>query len=184
MVLCLQRKTLDAPLAAVGLDLRAHNMFEERPDRCHLSLCWWHLSALVKRRKRKFSSSPTQVWRLPSQPAVDPALKSWTFARSLFPPCSLFSPPTTFARSQLFLRLLLLLHEGSPRKKWSLHYPDIDGCKLHQANFWPSKIDQPALNVIVQIFCNFSTAVFSSSKILNFDLIWLVAIWFAKELSG
>ena len=47
-------KRLMPPSYAVGLDLRVHNMFEERADRCHLS-------APVKRPKRKFSSSTSQV---------------------------------------------------------------------------------------------------------------------------
>ena len=55
----------------VGHDLRVHNMFEERPHRCHLS-------APVKKPKRKFSSSS------PGLKVATQALKSWMFARSLF----------------------------------------------------------------------------------------------------
>ena len=97
MVLCLQRKTLDAPLAscAVGHDLRVHNMFEERPHHCHLS-------APVKRPKRKFSSSG------PGLKVASQALKSWMFARSLFLPSHDFRTLSTFSPG--------FCYEGTTRK--------------------------------------------------------------------
>ena len=74
VVLCLQWKKRFMPpkSGAVGFDLWEHNMFEERLDRCHLS-------APVKRlKRRKFSSFP-QVRRLPpsSSSYFPGALKSW-----------------------------------------------------------------------------------------------------------
>ena len=74
VVLCLQCKKRFMPpkSGAVGFDLWEHNMFEERLDRCHLS-------APVKRlKRRKFSSFP-QVRRLP------PSSSSPSSSSSYFP---------------------------------------------------------------------------------------------------
>ena len=93
---------------AVGFDLWEHNMFEERLDRCHLS-------APVKRlKRRKFSSFP-QVRRLP--PSSSSSSSSSYFPGACIEKldvgsvvglirCShgapFFSTTTTFARPQLF----------------------------------------------------------------------------------